>query len=336
MQRKISIFEKQIQNMKKIIIAAMAFLMSAGISLCAPKQEITLLYWNIQNGMWADQGNNYDNFVEYVKSVNPDICVWCEAKTHYKTDSYEVLKPTDDLYLPAHWHEVAARYGHDYVYVGGERDFFPQVITSRFPIENKGRFVGDDDVIVTHGAGWAVIDVNGKKINVVTGHTWPMRFGFGVDRNDKEAAEASAAKNEGHLCRAKEVQWVCEHTILTDKHQNRHYWMMLGDMNSRSRLDAANYQYAPDSPVYWAQDYMNTKTPYIDAVHRFHNGEFRKSHANGHRIDYIYTNRKLYNTLEYIDIITEGYPENSRQAFPDKNGFYIPSDHYPIIARFKL
>ena len=69
--------------MKKILylIASAALLLTA----CGKeKQEVRLLYWNIQNGMWHDQDNNYDNFVQFVKEQDPDICVWCEAESRYR------------------------------------------------------------------------------------------------------------------------------------------------------------------------------------------------------------------------------------------------------------
>ena len=28
--------------------------------------RLKIIVWNIQNGMWSDQGNNYDNFVAWV------------------------------------------------------------------------------------------------------------------------------------------------------------------------------------------------------------------------------------------------------------------------------
>ena len=31
-----------------------------------PKNNMRLLYWNIQNGMWSGQGDNYDKFVEWM------------------------------------------------------------------------------------------------------------------------------------------------------------------------------------------------------------------------------------------------------------------------------
>ena len=132
---------------------------------CAQRQtdeaNLRLLYWNIQNGMWSGQGDNYTRFVNWVSAQNPDVCVWCESVTNYKTASDEKIKP-EEAYLPEHWGELARRYGHEYWYKGGHRDNFPQVVTSKYPIENVRRIVGQaPDSIVSHGAGWARIESHG-------------------------------------------------------------------------------------------------------------------------------------------------------------------------------
>ncbi len=61
---------------KKLFVAVIAVIVSA-LAFPAAGRDLKILYWNIQNGMWSDQGNNYDNFVDFVKSEDPDICVWC-------------------------------------------------------------------------------------------------------------------------------------------------------------------------------------------------------------------------------------------------------------------
>ena len=67
---------------KKLFVAVIAVIVSA-LAFPAAGRDLKILYWNIQNGMWSDQGNNYDNFVDFVKSEDPDICVWCEAESRY-------------------------------------------------------------------------------------------------------------------------------------------------------------------------------------------------------------------------------------------------------------
>ena len=115
----------------------------------AQKKTLRILYWNIQDGMWADQANNYDNFVEWVKQYDPDICVFCEASTIYATGTREEI-PLDQRYLPDHWGELCARWGHTSWEKGPQRKSsgykygicnYPQVVTSRFPIECIARFV---------------------------------------------------------------------------------------------------------------------------------------------------------------------------------------------------
>lgn len=138
--------------MKKIIILVMAAVLSLAVADARGK-ELKVLYWNIQNGMWAGQEDNYDAFVKWVKAQDADVCIWCEAETIYYTGTSKRL-PREDRYFI--WDEVAPRYGHKHIYVAGHRDGYPQVITSKFPIENVKKIVGDDRIVVTHGAGWAL------------------------------------------------------------------------------------------------------------------------------------------------------------------------------------
>ena len=78
---------------------------------------LRVLYWNIQNGMWSDQANDYDNFTAWVKKYDPDVCVWCESATIYK-DNTNAGAPASDKFLPDGWPALAARYGHSYTAAG--------------------------------------------------------------------------------------------------------------------------------------------------------------------------------------------------------------------------
>ena len=71
--------------------AAVTAAVAAAVICCGCKDETRLrvLYWNIQNGMWAEQGDNYDNFVEWGKRYDPAVCVWCEAQTIYENGTDE-------------------------------------------------------------------------------------------------------------------------------------------------------------------------------------------------------------------------------------------------------
>lgn len=56
--------------------AALAGLLPSLFAQETARRPLRILYWNIQNGMWSDQGNNYDNFVAFVRELDPDICIW--------------------------------------------------------------------------------------------------------------------------------------------------------------------------------------------------------------------------------------------------------------------
>ena len=115
--------------------------------------NLRVLYWNIQNGMWSDQANNYNNFVAWVKKYDPDICVWCESATIYK-DNTNSAQASSARFLPDGWAALAARYGHAYTAVGGWRDNYPQTITSKYPIETLLKITDSDQAgkPVSHGA----------------------------------------------------------------------------------------------------------------------------------------------------------------------------------------
>ena len=77
--------------------AAVITSVSAQVQAKTPRPDkLRVLYWNIQNGMWADQHNNYDNFVNWVKEYDPDVCIWAEAKSRYISHQNVRMKPEDD------------------------------------------------------------------------------------------------------------------------------------------------------------------------------------------------------------------------------------------------
>ncbi len=322
-------------NLKNALISFTAFVaMVAAIVPCAAKRpadtDLRLLYWNIQNGMWSGQGDNYDRFVGWVKEFDPDVCVWCEAQSIYTSGTADAMAPAD-RYLVDNWGELAARYGHKYWYVGGHRDNYPQVITSKYPIENVERIVGEEpDSVVTHGAGWARIEKKGRTINIVTLHLWPQPYAYrAADR------EASRAKREGDHYRRMEIEYICRHTIATEPDAADQLWMMMGDNNSWSRLDNWFYKYPADDSRLLAQDYVLENTPYVDVIARRHPGEFHPTMHSPKRIDFIYCTPRLCDCVVRAEVIKDDYAEPVRD--PKKlSNFWHPSDHRPIVVDFDL
>ena len=297
-------------------------------------KELKVLYWNIQNGMWADQAHNYDNFVAYVKGMDPDICIWAEAESRYITDTATKMQMPEDQYLPWNWDMLAARYGHRYTLICGKRDTFPQVITSKYPLRIVKRITGNgDDIIVVHGAGWAKVDLGkGRELNLVTLHTWPAHYAY-------KAADqkASAAAREGDRFRAKELQYICEETIATVPDAANQWWLMTGDFNAISSIDNFHYQLPEDDPAFLVHDYVRSKTPYIDVIERLYPGKFQKSTLSGRRIDMVYLTPALFDKVKTGRILYDGFAESHRDPRGKAlHNFCHPSDHYPVLVTFKL
>jgi endonuclease/exonuclease/phosphatase family metal-dependent hydrolase len=321
-------------NMKKHFMTIMAAALAAVMLFGCTKPEdktLRLINWNIQNGMWDGQNDNYDRFVNFVKAQDPDVCVWCEAQSIWKTDSDQAMA-AEDRYLVHNWGELAARYGHKYWAVGGHRDNYPQVITSKYPINVVSKILGDEsDVIVAHGAGWFTIEVNGKTLNIVSLHTWPHAYAYRA-----EDREASKAEKGGDKYRAKEIQYICEHTIGTVEGAGDQLWMMMGDFNSRSRVDNEQYGYAEDDPKFLVHDYIRANTPYMDVIKEKYPEEFKPTTGSKtSRIDYVYCTKPLYDRIKYADVIRDDYTTPVRD--PQKlSNFWRPSDHMPIIIDFDM
>ena len=311
-----------------------AAILAALLLVSCRKQEpatMRLLYWNIQNGMWDGQNDNYDRFVNWVKEQDPDICVWCEAQSIWLTDSDQAM-PKEDRYLEANWGELAARYGHQYWGIGGHRDNYPQVITSKYPISYVAKIVGEEpDLVVSHGAGWATVEVNGKKVNIVTLHTWPQAYAYRAEDRD-----ASKAEHGGDKYRAMEMKFICEHTIGTVPDADKQLWMMMGDFNSPSRVDNDKYGFDDDNTKLLVHDYIRENTPYIDVIKEKYPGEFKPSvGSQTSRIDFVYCTKPLYDCITYADIIWDDYTTPIRDP-QNLSNFWRPSDHLPIIVDFDI
>lgn len=320
-------------NSIRLLLAIIGAFIGAGCSCGereSSKSNLRILYWNIQNGMWSGQNDNYNEFVNWVKKQNPDICVWCEAQTIYKTGTADVIEASD-RYLPDHWEELAKRYGHSYHYIGGYRDNYPQVITSRYPIKNISRIIGaEPDSVVTHGAGWAQVTIDSQTINIVSVHTWPQAFAFRAE--DKEV---SKAEHGGDKYRLMEMEFICKHTILTDSNTVNQNWIMLGDFNSRSRIDNVIYKYPEDDTRFLVHDYIKANTPYIDIIAQKHPGEFKTTTGKEARIDFVYCTSPLFKRIIDADVITDNYTKPVRDP-QNLSNFWHPSDHRPIIVDFNL
>ena len=73
--------------------------------------------------------------------------------------------------------------------------------------------------------------------------------------------------------------------------------MMMGDFNSRSRVDNWVYHYPEDDSRLLVHDYILAETPYIDVVHERHPNDFYTTTGGRARIDYVYCTRPLFDCI---------------------------------------
>ena len=306
-----------------------------GATSTVPQQQgkiFKILVWNIQNGMWSDQGNNYDNFVTWVKANDPDVCIWCESRSNYQTGKKTAM-PDAGVYLPDGWGELAARYGHSYWGKGGHRDRFPQVITSKYPVEVVQQIIGNEaDSVVSHGAGHFKVMLADQPVNFVSLHTWPQKYAFGV--SGTAAQEASKAENGGDKYRLKEITYICEHTIAKSKDPETEWWLMAGDFNAQSSLDNEQYKYSLDDTRFLVHDYVLENTPYKDVIKQQHPAEFKSTTSGSSRIDFVYCSPAMMKQVTYADVVRDGW--TGTIVKDEETGFKHPSDHRPLIVYVKV
>lgn len=288
---------------------------------------VRVLLWNILAGMWCDQHNNYDNFVEWVKKYDPDICIWCESETIYYDNPSKETMPEGERYLPKHWGELAARFGHNYAEVGGNRDNYSQTLTSKYPITVVNR-ITDTNVKgnpISHGAGHFTINLNGKKLNIVTLHMWPMAYALGT----------STSNTEGDQYRAFEMQYIVDNTVNHSNYAGEEYWLMAGDTNAHSPLDSWYYGYEDDDTRLLTHKIVRNQTNLKDVIgDRYPANHFMESYPTHNRIDFIYVSPAMFGRIDNgITIIDEW-------CRPRRNGnvrnWYAPADHRPLLVDFVM
>ena len=274
-----------------------------------------LLSWNIQDGMWCDQFDDYVNFVAYINEINPDIFCIQEAATHWDIDGKNLSNSLRYLPYPGQnenvvgvkeptgWIELAARWGHKYVVMGPYKDNYPVVITSKYPLEVIERLRGDENTKVSHGALYAKVHFNDEvSVNLVNLHLQPDN----IDRASD--------------FRMNEVNFYLSKTINSKEHYRNEHWLMMGDFNSKVGHNV---------------DLEVRKNSYYDLWAEMNS--YDKSY-----IDFIYGTESMRKSLKSIDFLYGFahmekimYSENG-EVINKGSGVWKYSDHYPILAEFTL
>lgn len=274
-----------------------------------------LLSWNIQDGMWCDQNNNYDNFVAYINEINPDVFCIQEAAMHKDSDwrtlshslrylphSYQ-KEDKESRKDPTGWIELAKRWGHQYVVMGPYKDNYPVVITSKYPLEVVSRLGGNARVNVSHGAIHARVRFSDNcVVNLVNLHLQPENI------------------ENANSFRMNEVNYYMAETINSEAHYTEQNWLMMGDFNDGSGGDVDQEVRKNSYYDLWAEMNNYTKS-YIDYI--FGTESMRKSLKS---IDFLYG----FAHVEKIMTSANGV------AINNGSGVWKYSDHYPVVAEFTI
>ena len=274
-----------------------------------------LLSWNIQDGMWCDQFDDYVHFVAYINEINPDIFCIQEAASHWDIDGknlshygrylpYPDQKNVESKWdNPSGWVALAKRWGHEYVVMGPYKDNYPVVITSKYPIEIIERLRGDENTTVSHGALYAKVHFTDDiSVNLVNLHLQP----------DNIANASNFRMNE--------INFYLSKTINSKEHYRDEHWLMMGDFNSNVGKNV---------------DVEVRKNSYYDLWAEMNS--YSKSY-----IDFIYGTESMRKSLKSIDFLY-GFAHMEKimyspngVAINNGSGVWKYSDHYPILAEFSL
>ncbi len=310
------------------------------------ERMLRVVNYNIQNGMWNGQADNYDKFVAYMQQVDADVCIFCESQTIYHTgtkDKCEIAerylpykykdhtKNVDPGYEPEGWLELAARFGHKYVQVGAHQDSYPVTVTSKYPVTLVQKLGGEE---ISHGGIHAQVTFAGETVNLVGFHTYP--HAFSKEAVTPEERAKSKAENGGHKYREYEISLFMGRTVLNPEFASEKNWLVMGDTNCPSPLDEDHLKMGADNPQYLGHKYILAKTDLIDLQKTFScpddRDAFVPSTQSRRRIDLMYGSpamaERMINAKTPYDDYTKG------TIIPEIRFYDNSSDHLPNIMDF--
>jgi endonuclease/exonuclease/phosphatase family metal-dependent hydrolase len=107
---------------------------------------------------------------------------------------------------------------------------------------------------------------------------------------------------------------------------------MAGDFNSYSGKDNYIYKWNDVDKAFQTQDYMTLQSPFFDLLREYCPDTFMPTCGNL-RIDYMYVSKPVLKACTGVISQPDTY---TRREHSGVDKFYIPSDHYPIIAEFEI
>ena len=266
-----------------------------------PEEELEvdtlrLISYNILEGMKLDQTTGKTELAAWVRSMNPDILALQEAN-RFTQESLERL---------------AASYGHPYVVTNIKKgDNYPVALTSKYPVEVIAK--------ITEGVSHGAIHARIRGVNIVVLHLWPHATG-------------SNGYADGNSYRMAEITAFLDGTLKA--HPGEVRWLMMGDFNSRSRVDNWYYGYPENDTRLLVHNHILDHTDLKDIIAERYPGSFISSTYGNARIDYMYASPSMY--ARVVNALTVMDKWTTATQSPYVSNFYDPSDHRPILVDFEL
>ena len=162
---------------------------------------------------------------------------------------------------------------------------------------------------------------------------WPQAYGFGVV---KDYRDASAEAHEGDYYRQFEMDYIISRTVNAAAYSGVSDWILLGDLNSRSRLDNWYLGYPADDTRLLTQDVVLNKTDLKDVIYEYYQPptNYLSSTGGTARIDFVYASPALMNLVVNALIVGDKWMDQTPNVYVPS--FYDPSDHRPILIDFDL
>ena len=278
-----------------------------------------IIEYNILAGMEADYDNNYDNFVSWVNSMEPDIMVLCESKPFNKNS----LEKNSPSYFRSRMAARAARWGHANIAVV-DNDNFPVVVTSSSAVTVNSTLTSTP---TQHGA----VHVSTKGYDIVALHLRPtLDTGFDAESTNKY-------EYYGGL-RLQEWEYVRQNTLT--EYPERDNWIFAGDFNTYAALENSAKSPFGGKPAYSYPDYNGSRSAaydiydaisgsgLTDVLYSFNGGVFQPTMYHGRsRIDYFFASPAVYSRVNRAEVLRGGFPGDYSAAETTPN----PSDHFPIL-----
>lgn len=265
-----------------------------------PGDTLTVVEFNIERGMASDIDNNFDNFVEWVKALDPDILLMCECNNF------------DDAKMS----RLAARWKHPHVTVANSDGWNP-AITSKYPIEDIVKY----ETAMQHGAVQGTI----LGINFICLHACATYYDALKWYKDEVVDYDGNGKINGFDYRLAELHNIFDHTILADGGKEKD-WVFTGDFNAISRTEI---QWWDRGDKYWVEhDYIKSMDFWTDVMREQHPGNPLFTYGrnrvwdaeSSERLDYFYLSPSLVPCAVETAVLNDDFVAGH-------------SDHRPIVMK---